>query len=206
MRGKAMPVISVQAATADLVEAIQQVLRRSEGPLTPAKVRAALPGKLRGVPAAQVAETLQRQAAAGVLFAFPKYRGQHDRFWDRPLRDHVEDVLQRILADGPLPRAELRRRLPAYARILADTVLNDLMAQGRMHAHPAAGRRGPRFGLSAADPRERVRLEIDGMFVRLQRLGFSRVAVRRAALELLQQEEWTPPDLPGYQVAEFASA
>jgi hypothetical protein len=189
-----MPDMSVQgaAAAADLVEAIQQVFRVSDQPLTPAKVRAALPASLRSLPAGHVAETLERQAAAQVLFVFPKYRSQHDRYWDRPMRDHVEALLRRILENEPLSRSELRRRLPAYARILADAVLNEMLAQGRMHAHPAAGRSGPRFGLSAADPRVFMRPELEALFARLQRRGFARAALREAALGILQQEEWGP--------------
>jgi len=187
-----MPAPSAQAVASatDLVEAIQEVLRASSEPLTPAKVRAALPGRLRALPVRKIAEVLQRQAAAQVLVLYPKYRSQHDRYWDRPMRDHVEDLLRRHLAVGPLPRADLRRRLPAYARILADVVLSDMLRQGRMHAHPGQGRAGLRYGLTAADPGPFVRVELEALFARLERLGFARPAVRAAALGALQQEEF----------------
>jgi hypothetical protein len=178
-----------------LVDAIQEVLQQSDEPLTPAKVRAALSSRHDAPPIEAVSDALERQAAAQVLFTFPKYRSQHDRYWDRPMRAHVERLLWRTLAEGPLARAELRRRLPAYARISADTVLNDLLGQGRIHVHPPERpRSGPRYALTPADPRVFLRPELDALLSRLERLGFSRPLLREAAVSVLQQEEWDAED------------
>ncbi len=199
-----MPSNTGQAALAarDLVDAIQEVLRKSEEPLTPAKVRAAL-GLGAGAPSIEaVTEALHRQAAAQVLFLFPKYRSRHHRFWDRPLRDHVERLLKRILAGGPLSQTALRRRLPAYARILADNVLHEMLDQRRLHVHPTPGHRsGPAYGLWPADARSLLRGELDAMLSRWQDFGFRRAALRATALALLQEEEWESNATTGDQSA-----
>lgn len=175
----------------DVVEAIREVLRASDQPLTPTRIRAALPLSLRGLSLDAVRGALRRQVEAQVLILYPKYRSDQDRYWDRPLRQHVEQLLRRILRDGPMTRTDLRRRLPAYARILADNVLEAWVAKGRVYEHPCASRRAaPRLALYPADPRPHLRLELDALFGRLEHLGFTRPQLRDATLTLLQDEDW----------------
>lgn len=175
----------------DVVEAIREVLRASDQPLTPTRIRAALPLSLRGLSLEAVRGALRRQVEAQVLILYPKYRSDQDRYWDRPLRQHVEQLLRRILRDGPMTRTDLRRRLPAYARILADNVLEAWVAKGRVYEHPCSSRRAaPRLALYPADPRPHLRLELDALFGRLEHLGFTRPQLRDATLTLLQDEDW----------------
>ena len=116
--------------------AVHRVLGASTEPLTVAKIRARLPVPFRSTSLDELADCLNRQVAANVLFQYPKYRSQQDRYWDRPLREHVHEMLRDILATGPLAWSELRRRLPRYARYLAESVLNEQLAQGQLFRHP----------------------------------------------------------------------
>jgi hypothetical protein len=173
----------------DMVEAIRDVLRASDQPLTPTQVRARLPWPLRGFSLEGIRDTLSRQVAAQVLILYPKYRSDQDRYWDRPLRQHVEQLLRGILRDRPMTRTELRRRLPAYARILADNVLDALLAKSRVFEHPGSSRRaGPRLASYPADPRPHLHVELEALFGRLERLGFTRRQLRDATLTLLQED------------------
>lgn len=194
----------------DVVEAIRDVLRASDQPLTPTRIRAVLPLPLRTLSLEAIRAALRRQVAAQVLILFPKYRSDQDRYWDRPLRQHVEQLLRRILRDGPMTRTELRRRLPAYARILADNVLDAWLVKGRVYEHPSSSRRaGPRLALYPADPRPHLRLELDALFGRLEHLGFTRPQLRDAALTILQAEDWSHAEddaVGGAAAAHYATA
>jgi hypothetical protein len=176
----------------DLVSAVQAVLAGSDEPLTLSKIRAQLPARLRGVGLEELGEALRRQVAANVLTQYPKYRSQQDRFWDRPMPVHVAALVRACLQEGPLASSELRRKLPAYAVGQAEAALQDELAQGRLHRHPPAGKRGgERFGLQPPDPKEYLRTELTGVFRRLMPLGFSQPQLREGALELLHEEEWS---------------
>jgi hypothetical protein len=178
--------------TTDLVDAIWHVLHQSEEPLTPTRIRVLLPPPLHTLPLEVLQMTLRRQVAAHVVVLYPKYRSDQDRYWDRPLPVHVEQLLRRILRDGPMTRSDLRRRLPAYARILADNVLDALLAHGRIHEHPSQSRRAAsRLALYPADPRLHLRPELDALFTRLARLGFRRCQLRDAALAVLHEDGWS---------------
>jgi hypothetical protein len=179
-------------AAVDLPTAALRVLSASPEPLTPSKVRAALPAPHRQVGLEELTEQLRRQAAANVLYQYPKYRSAHDRFWDRPMPVHVAALIHETLAEGPLPLSELRRKLPAYAQTHAETVLNDQLAQGKVHRHPRlpGSRGGDLFGVSPPDAKDYLRRELPGTFRRLLGLGFTSSQLRAAALELLHDEEW----------------
>lgn len=185
----------------DLIAAVLRLLAASDEPLTVSKLRAQLPSSLRQAFADELAEVLKRQVAAGVLHQYPPYRSQQDRFWDRSMPVHVAALLRVNLEEGPLPWSQLRRRLPAYALALAEQVLQDQVAQGRLHKHPRAESRGSeRFGAQPPDPKEYLQQEISAVFHRLEQLGFSTARVRAAALELLHDEEWAPtPPAPRNQ-------
>src|SRR5205085_8264309 len=126
---------TVASTEKDVVAAVQQVLRSSSEPLTLSKIRAQLPSQFRQISLEELAETLRRQVAANVLYQYPKYRSQQDRFWDRPMPVHVAALLRETLNDGPLGLAELRRKLPAYAQSSTETVLNDQVAQNAVYRH-----------------------------------------------------------------------
>ena len=137
------------APPADLASAIQQVLRATEEPLTVAKIKAQLPPALRTL---NVEETLQRQVGANVLHEFPKYRSPHARYWDRAMPQHIAVLLRQLLEEEPLAWSDLKRKLPAYAvERGADTVLQEQLAQGKLHRHPKVGSRGgERYGVAQA--------------------------------------------------------
>jgi hypothetical protein len=178
------------AASDDLVTAIQRVLKESAEPLTVPKIRAQLPVPLRSL---NIEEPLQRQVTANVLFAFPKYRSQHERFWDRPMPVHVAALVKEALQEGALPVKELRRKLPGYAQALAESVIQEELAKGRLHRHPrTTGRGSERVGLAPPDPKDYLAPELSALFSRLEPLGFSVARLRQAALELLHNEEWAP--------------
>jgi hypothetical protein len=177
-------------ATTDPAAAIQRLLHESPEPLTVPKIRAQLPVALRSLP---VEDVLRRQASAAVLHVYPKYRSQHERYWDRPMPVHIASLIHEALKDGPLPAAELRRKLPAYAQAQAEQVLREEIAQGRLHRHPRlTARGGERMGLTTPDPKEYLKPELAAVFGRLEPLGFSQARLRAAALELLHNEEWAP--------------
>src|SRR2546425_6069431 len=120
-------------AGTDLVSAIHRVLASSQEPLTVPKIRTALPAAIRPANLEILAESLRRQVAANVLQQYPKYRSQQDRFWDRPMNVHVAHILRVVLQDSPLAWSELRRKLPDYAKALAESVLNEQLSQGLLH-------------------------------------------------------------------------
>lgn len=188
---------SATPPAADLATAVQNVLAVSPEPLTLSKIRAKLPTPYREVEPAELEELLKRQAAAGTLHVFPPYRSTQERFWDRPMTTHVASLLRSALAEAPLAWSELRRRLPGYARSLAQAVLDSQVAQGLLHRHPRTGARGPeKLGVSPADARDYLRVELPVLFRRLSGLGFTPAQLRAAALELLHEEEWDilPPE------------
>jgi hypothetical protein len=186
--------VNTSPTQTDLAAAVQRILSASPEPLTPSKVRAALPQAQRQVAPEELFEVLRRQAAANVYHVYPKYRSAQERFWDRPMSVHVAALLQEALAEGPLPLFELRRKLPAYARAHIETALEEQLTHQRLHRHPRlpGTRGGERFGLRPPDAREYLRQELPDVFLRLEGLGFTRAQLRAAALELLHEEEWAP--------------
>jgi hypothetical protein len=174
----------------DLVNEIRRLLRESDEPLTAAKIRDRLPAPLNQISLDSLAEVLKRQAAAHVLIVCPKYRSQQDRYWDRPLREHVHEMLRDILTMGPLPWSELRKRLPRYARYLAESVLNEQLAQGRLFRHPPrTPRSAPRFALYPADLRTYLRPALADLMARLEPMGFARTEIRRGLKQILSEAE-----------------
>ncbi|MFN4259695.1 MAG: hypothetical protein ACK4RK_10380 [Gemmataceae bacterium] len=177
-----------------LIGAIQGVFQESPEPLTLTKICSRLPARLRQLP---VQDVLHRQVAAQVWHQYPPYRSQQPRYWDRPMSVHVVALLRGALANGPLSWAELRRKLPVYAQVLAENVLCDQVAAGLLFQHPRRDQRGgERFALEAADAKVYLREELEAVFARLEGLGFSRQQARHAALELLHEEEFAPPREP----------
>jgi hypothetical protein len=184
-------------ASTDLTAAVQRVLETSAEPLTISKIRAALPTSFRKMPLEELADTLRRQATANVLYQYPKYRSAQDRFWDRAMPVHVAGLLRAALEEGPLAWPQLRRRLPDYAIVHAEVVLQEQVAQGKLHRHPPAGSRsGERYGAAPPDAREYLRRELPSLFRRLQEMGFSEQQLREAAMLVLQEEEWGEPEPP----------
>ena len=179
--------------TDDMLAAIQEALRRSEEPLTLSKLKSQLPAPLRTL---NVEDVLQRQVAANVLYQYPKYRSQQDRFWDRPMPVHVAQLIRETLREGALGWSELRRKLPVYAQTPAEGELQKLIEQKQVFRHPRAGRGGDRFGLQPADPKNYLRDELSGVFNRLKELGFTEAEVRAGAIELLHDDEWAPSPPP----------
>lgn len=187
------PTPSAAPAETDLLPALARVFQESSEPLTLSRIRALLPGRFRGIDLDELAEQLRRQVAANVLWQFPKYRSPQDRFWDRPMSVHLVALVRAALEEKPLALAELRRKLPAYARAQAEAVLQEQVSQGLLHRHPRPGTRGPeRFSARPADPKDYLRSELSTLFGRLERLGFNQVQLREGALELLHDEEWSP--------------
>jgi hypothetical protein len=194
-------------AETDVASAVHDVLAASTDPLTVAKILARFSLRLRAA-GDQVRQCLQRQVAAGVLYRYPKYRSQQDRYWDRAMPVHIASLLRQGLRDGPLSLSELRRRLPAYAVQPMEDVLREQVAQGLLHRHPRPGRRGgERFGISPPDAKEHLRPALASVFQKLQQLGFTRSHLRYAALELLHDEEWGEQDvsLPATSTQQTAS-
>lgn len=181
-------------ADPDLAAAVQEVLKDSSEPLTLSKIRSQLPSAQRQVALEDLAAVLTRLTAAGVTHQFPKYRSPQDRFWDRPMPVHIVGLLRATLDEQPLPWSELRRKLPAYAQGQAEAILREQVETGQMYRHPPLGSRGgERFGVRPPDPREPLRAELPKLFDRLEQLGYNRAELREAAMELLQEEEWTSP-------------
>jgi hypothetical protein len=188
-----------ESGATDLVAAVHRVLAASAEPLTLSKIRALLPARLRPESLEELAACLNRQVAANVLYQYPKYRSQQDRFWDRSMPVHVASLLRAVLAEGPLAWFELRRKLPAYALPHAQEVLQAQVSQGLLFQHPPAGKRGgDRYGVRPADPKDYLRSELAQVFQRLEQLGFRQAQVRASALELLHEEEWVSAPLASH--------
>lgn len=180
----------------DLASEAQRVLAASGEPMTVSKIRLRLQAPFRMAEIPELLDVLQRLVAANVLYQYPKYRSSQERFWDRGMPIHVAQLLRETLEAGPLAWSELRRKLPAYAQSLAESVMQEQLAQGLLHRHPRASSRGSeRLGARPADPKDYLRQELPNLFNRLAALGFTRPQVRAAALEMLHDEEWecTPP-------------
>ncbi len=184
------PTVTAVAAEPDLDEAVRRVLQASPEPLTISRIRSALPAALRGISPEELTAHLSRQAAANVLWQYPKYRSAQDRYWDRPLAVHVAALVREALDEKPLTLAELRRKVPAYAQNQLDAAVQDLLSQGRLFRYPKDGRFGERLGSRAPDLKTYLRPELTALFQRLGRLGFPMTQLRSAALELLHEEEW----------------
>lgn len=179
----------VEASAVDLVGAVREVLSGSPEPLTLPRIRRALPMPLQMISAETLAQVLRRQTAAQVVVLYPKYRSRQDRYWDRPVRLHLEQLLRRVLRRGPLAWSAIRRHLPGYAKIAAESILEEQVARGRIYRHPRVGRLGIRYSLTPAEPRLYVQTELATLFGRLEDLGFARRQVRRSILELLREDE-----------------
>jgi hypothetical protein len=190
------PTPSGTSVETDLVTALQQVLQTSEEPQTLSKIRARLPVRFRETGLEELGAVLNRQVAAQVIYQFPKYRSQQDRYWDRPMGVHVAALLRETLAEAPLGWSDLRRKLPAYAQTPAEEALKELLQKGELFRHPRVGRSAERFGTRPADPRDYLRSELTDVFTRLETLGFSQEALRASALELLHDEEWSSTPAP----------
>lgn len=173
----------------DLVAAIHRVLAASSEPMTLSKIRSHLPTQMR---ADNLEDVLRRQVAANVLHQFPKYRSQHDRYWDRPMPVHIAALIKSTLEEGALAGSELRRKLPAYAQAQSETVLQELLTRKELYTHPRTGRGGERFGVRPPDPKDYLRAELSDVIHRLEKLGFNQSQIRAGALELLHDDEWKP--------------
>jgi hypothetical protein len=185
------------AQETDLVAAVKRILDGSSEPLTLAKIRSALPANLRSVNLETLKDTLDRQVTANVLYRFPKYRSQQDRYWDKPMEVHVAHLLRSAADQRPMAWPDLRRKLPDYARTHAESLLEQEVARGTLYRHPPLTKRtGPRYGTSRPDPKEFLNSELSEVFNRLERLGFSESEIRAGALELLHEEEWAPTRRP----------
>jgi hypothetical protein len=200
------PTPEAQPAATDLATAAQRILAASSEPLTLSKIRSRLPAAQRSIDLKELADVLQRQVAANVLYQYPRYRSPQERYWDRSMPVHIAQLIREALAEAPLPWSELRRKLPAYAQAQAQSVLEQQLAEGLLHRHPrVAARSSERIGLRPPDPKDYLRNELPGLFDRLTHLGFTRGQVRAAAIELLHEEEWevapageeTPGPAPG---------
>src|SRR5262245_30455288 len=174
----------------DLVGAIRAVLAVSAKPLSLSGIRRALPVPLRSVPAEALAQVLRRQVAAHVVVLYPRYRSLQDRYWDRPLAVHLAQILRRILRAGPMTWSEIRRRLPGYAKVKAESILEEQIARGKLYRHPASGRLGPRYATKPPEPSFYLRPQLNDLLRRLECLGFSRKQLRASAFDFLQEEEW----------------
>jgi hypothetical protein len=175
----------------DLVEAIREVLRQSEEPLTIPKIREQLRRKLGPIGIDELTDVLNRQVAANVLVICPKYRSSQDRYWDRPLWQHAKVVLHQALDAGPMSWTDLRKKFPKYLRHLAESVLNEELARGVIFRHPPGSTRmGPRYALQAADVRSYAFRELSEVLSRMELRGFARGDVREALMQLLHEEEW----------------
>ncbi len=182
---------SATSTESDLIAAVRQALQNSEEPLTLSKLRAALPTSMRGISLEALEESLRRQVAANVLYQYPKYRSQQNRYWDRPMRVHLTYLLVTAVQEKPLSLSDLRRKLPDYAKTQADAVLEEEMAEGRLHRHPpVSSRSGPRYGAERPNPRDYLQDELRAVFAKLRPHGFTDEQLRAGALELLHDEEW----------------
>lgn len=132
MTEEPIPNVAEAQPETDLAEAVHRVLRASPEPMTASKIRVALPRSLREIGLEDLTSHLTRQVAANVLWQFPKYRSQQDRFWDRPMSDHLTALAREALRDKPLTLAELRRKLPAYAQNQTAAVVQGQLTQGQM--------------------------------------------------------------------------
>src|SRR5205807_2709200 len=117
------------------------------------------------------------------------------------------EMLHAILAAAPLSWRELRGRLPRYARYLAESVLNDQLAHGKLFRHPPrTARSAPRFALHPPDVRACLRPALDGLFARFEPMGFSRAELRRGLRQLLHEgdrDAAPEPPLTRYGFADF---
>lgn len=175
----------------DVVDAVREVLRCSAEPMTIPKIRERLPAPHRRMRLEELADVVQRQVAANVLVACPKYRSSQDRYWDRSLREHAKVVLHESLRAGPMAWADLRKKFPKYLRHLAESVLNEELARAAIFRQPETSpRMGPRYALDPPDVRTYAARELRALVARLEQYGFDRMESCEAIVQLVQENEW----------------
>lgn len=174
-----------------LAAEVHRILAASEEPLSLSRIIARLAPAHRKVDGGALLDYAYRQVAARVFYLYPRYRGRQDRFWNRPMSVHIAWLLRESLRNGPLALTEIRRRLPAYAVVQAETVLHEEVRKGRLFKHPRLGPRGSdRYWTEPPDPCRYLRGRLDAVFGDLEQLGFSREQLRASAIQLLHEEEW----------------
>ena len=180
----------------DLVAELLRVLAESSEPLTLSKIRAKLPAPFRSASLEELSDTLQRQVAANVLFQYPKYRSQQDRFWNRPMEVHLAILIPRSIPGGAVG---VGGAAPQASRLCGRSVdpcrgsVGGTLGGGRCTSiRASASVAATALGCSQPMPKSILKPELAELFLDLEQLGFSQGQLRTAALELLHDEEWSP--------------
>jgi hypothetical protein len=159
----------------DLDVMLETALARAGTPLTAAAVRKALPAGQKP----SLREVLSRLSAlvdGGRLHAWP---GKGAKFSSVAAPRYASDRILAALAQGPLTEAEIKRRVPAAAKPLVKAALADLVDARRVWRHPKRASKS-RCALTPPDPLDYLPDEIEAVFKKLAKLGFSQDALRAA--------------------------
>lgn len=176
----------------DLDAMLETALARVGEPLSAATVRKALPAG----PKPSVREVLLRLTAlvdGGRVHAWP---GKSAKFSSVAAPRYASDQVLAALAQGPLTEAEIKRRVPAAAKPFVKTALADLVDARRVWRHPKRASK-IRCALTPPDPLDYLPEEIDAVFKKLAKLGFSQEALRAALRRYAAADERKPATAAG---------
>jgi hypothetical protein len=161
-----------------------EAVRRSDGPLTAAKILEQIPPPSR-VPASQLEDLLADACAKGAVFAWPPYHGKAARYWVRRAEDHAESRMMELLASKPLGPSELEKSLTrdlsghsqAKRRAVIRPLVASLKKQGRLFEYPRLGRAGLKYSRRPAEPGpylKALKKQFDALATRLRSAGINR--------------------------------
>jgi hypothetical protein len=152
------PVEAAPAAPA-LAEAVRAKLRDAAAPLTLKEVAKKLPGPEKRKPAAvqaEVRKVVEEEVSQGRAFAHPSGKKEEQRFWARDEKGLLREKAVELAAT-PLPLSKLRTKLSKEVKgadgAFIESVVRELVFEGRLFEHPAKSEKsGPLFGTAAPPP------------------------------------------------------
>lgn len=160
----------------DLEELIRKALGSCDGAATPTAIQKLLPRALRPPPR-RLTEKLQQLADEGRISRWP---GKTANFGLDSVEDYTAKLILAALGGGAsLSDVELKKKLPTAAKSSMAVVLRNLVADGKVRAHPKLNRRTP-YALGAPDALPYLAAEMAGVLKRLAKLGFSSSAATDA--------------------------
>lgn len=121
------------------IDILLKTLQQAEEPLTVSQIRKQLPpGKLSEK---RIAEILNDQLSQRRVYRFKPYGGKSERYWTRGHEEYAREAILKALADEPLSRGDLDRKVKAKLRDYSEEkrkqLLNALIKEGAAREWPA---------------------------------------------------------------------
>ena len=159
----------------DLEALLESALARVGEPVDVNGARKALPAGKKPK-REQVQAVLEKLVDDGRLHRWP---GRATKFSAVSPQSFTREQVLQVLAAGPLPEAEIKKKLPASARSLVKAALAALVKERIVLKHPKLARRDP-YGLHPPSAVAYLAPEVALMFKRLMKLGFKEADLQLA--------------------------